>query len=523
MENQNPAAGRSTAMQSITRQAERAMAALFTYPRDRFGWIIAAMFLAGLLLFGLRRWGIFFNWGNLSFDFLDWAEVTGPRYAVLRDAITSGVLPLHVGNTTATRGVTDRFFSIADMPFSPQLLLLRFVWIGEYLFYDAVLFYLIGFVGLLLLARKFRLSPFAFAILFMLFNFNGNITAHYGVGHSIWTGYFLFPFFVLLVWSLVEKQAGGWRWALGFALVSLGVLMQGGLHKWVWMLLFLGVLGLFNLRLLKPVILGGLASVLLALPRLLPPALALEGITQEYLGGFPTVTELISSLIVLKDPDRATMIIKTSIYPLNHWEADYFIGLAGLAVLVIFGIVLPLRRDRSKDSPVVQVLVPCLALTILSVGSIYGTLVELVPIPPFTGERVTARIFLLPLVFLIVLAAVGLQRALDRAHETGRLAFFWQRVLLLALPLVIWFDLDRHTQAWSIRYLDGLVYLFPKVPFVEEAHTVANHADAVYTNLMLGGLAVAVPALIVMIVMAVREARRAPHSSRGGAAVKGRI
>ncbi len=507
------AAAWSDALQPIGRLAPRALNALFIHPRDRFGWLIAAGFLAGLLLLGLRRWGVFFSWGNLPFDFLDWGEVTGPRYAILQDAITRGVLPLHVGNTTATRGVTDRFFSIADMPFSPQLVLLRFVEMGVYLFYDAILFYLIGFVGLLLLFRRFRLSPFVFSILFFLFNFNGNVVAHYAVGHSIWTGYFLFPFFVLLVWNLVEgaqdgQQSAGWRWVLAFALLSLAVLLQGGLHKWVWMLIFLGVLGMFNWRLLKPVILGGLASVLVALPRLLPPSLALDDITQEYLGGFPTVTELFTNMILLRDPDRA-MVAKSFVFPLNAWEVDYFIGLAGLAVIVIFGIVLPLRHNRSRISVAVQILIPSLVLTVLSIGMLYGSLISRFPIPPFTGERVTARIFLLPLVFFMVMAAVWMQRAIDGAWREGRPAFFWQQALALLLPWVIQHDLQRHMEAWRVRYLDGLVHLFPKMAFDPAQHTVANHADPVYTNLMIGGLAVAVPVLILLVVMAVREGRRA--------------
>lgn len=513
MEKRNIPALAASGWRAGVRLAVRALDSLFHHPRDLFSLSIAVVVLLGLLLLGVRRWGVFFSWGNLPFDFLDWGEVTGPRYAVLQDAVTRGVLPLHVVNTTATRGVTDRYFSIADTPFSPQALLLGFVEMGTYLFYDTLLFYLIGFVGLLLLFRKFRLSPFVFSILFLLFNFNGNITAHFAVGHSIWTGYFLFPFFVLLVWNLVEKQAGGWRWALGFALLSLVLLLQGSFHIWVWMLIFLGVLGLFNWRLLKTVILGGLASVLVALPRLLPPVLALEGITQEYLGGFPTVTELFTSMVLLLDPDRA-VVTKSFTYPLNPWEVDNFIGLAGFAVLVIFGVILPLRHDRSKNAPSVQILVPCLALSVLSIGTLYGSLVNRFPIPPFTGERVTARMFLLALVFLVVLAAFWMQRWLDsrwgaeNVWQEGRPALFWQQALALLLPWVIQHDLVRHLDAWRVRYLDGLVHLFPKMAFDPAQHTVANHADAVYTNLMLGGLAVAVPALIVMIVMAVREGRR---------------
>ena len=52
--------------------------------------VVTGVWLAGLLLFGVYLWGVFYSWGNISLDFLDWAEVTGPRYALLQDALTKG-------------------------------------------------------------------------------------------------------------------------------------------------------------------------------------------------------------------------------------------------------------------------------------------------------------------------------------------------------------------------------------------------------------------------------------------------
>src|SRR5512133_18658 len=71
---------------------------LFHYENDRVSRAVRWLVLVGLLVFGLGVWGLFYSWGNLSLDFLDWAEVTGPRYALLKDAATRGVLPLHAGN-----------------------------------------------------------------------------------------------------------------------------------------------------------------------------------------------------------------------------------------------------------------------------------------------------------------------------------------------------------------------------------------------------------------------------------------
>ena len=39
-------------------------------------------------------WGVFLNWGEIPFDFHDWAEVNAPRLAFMKDAVNKGQLPL---------------------------------------------------------------------------------------------------------------------------------------------------------------------------------------------------------------------------------------------------------------------------------------------------------------------------------------------------------------------------------------------------------------------------------------------
>ncbi len=455
-----------------------------------------------MLFWGILLWGGFFSWGNISFDFLDWGEVTGPRYALLRDAAIKGILPLHAGNTTALRGVTDRYFSIADTPISPQYLLLPYLETGQYILFDTLLFYVLGFIGLLLLCRKYILSPLTFSLVFLLFNFNGYITSHLAVGHSVWTGYFLIPYFVLLVLGLVEHEQAGWGWILSISALMLFLLAQGGFHLYVWCLMFLGLLALFNWRLLKPVFGAGLFIGLVSLPRLLPPLLSLSGITQEYIGGFSSVTDLMDGMIILRDPYRAIHAL-TDAFPLNAWETDFYIGLIGLALLVVCGIVLPLLRDRSRTSTQVQILVASLVLTAFSIGEVFAQVVRVFTFPPLTGERVTSRMFILPLIFTLVLAAIFLQRELANRRVPA-----WVQIMGLGLTGLLFHDLNQHLQAWRIRYLDPMVDLFPKMPFDPAQHTLSNHVDPVYTNLLLGGTVAAAVVLLFLSIMTWRSRKQ---------------
>lgn len=491
-----------TIEQPVITWINRITGALFHYPQDWISRIIASAWIAGLWLYGLRLWNFFYSGGEISFDFLDWGEITGPRYALLRDAALRGLLPLHAADLTALRGITDRYLSIADTPFLPQFWLLQWLDIGQYLFLDTLLFYTLGVIALVLIFIRYKLSPFTFSLLFLLYSFNGNQVSHLAVGHHNWTAQFLIPYFVLLALWLVENQRFSWGWVLGLSLLELVILLQGGFHLFLWNLFFLVVLALFNLRLLKPVLAGGLFTTLVCLPRLLPPSLALDGLRQEYLGGFPSVTDLYAGLVELRDPFRAVQPI-TDTFPLNGWEVNFFIGGLGFLLLLFFGIALPLWRSRAKESMQVQVLVPSLVLTIFSIGEMYAKILAVLPVPPLIGERVTSRMFILPLITVAVLAAIFAQREL----RTEKLSL-WSKLLLLIGGYLMFHDLYQHLQAWRIRYLDAMVNLFPKVPFDAAVHTLANHPDPVYTQMLLAGLAVAVLALAFLIVMSLRRPAR---------------
>lgn len=474
----------------------------FSSPVDRLSrWLHVAGIL-GLFILGGWLWGVFFNWGNLSFDFLDWAEITGPRYALLQDAATKGEIPLHAANTTALRGVTDRFFSIPDVPFLPEHLLLRYLNIGKFILFQILFYYLVSFVGLVLIYRRYKLSLFTFAILFFIFNFNGHITSHLAVGHLNWLGYFSLPYLVLLIFYLVEKQKAGWGWVLGFTLLQIFALGQGYFHLFVWNIILLAILAALNWRLFKPAVLGAVFSVLACLPRLLPPVLALARLRHVPMGGFSSVMDLFSAMLALRDPDHTVSEI-TDIFPLNAWETDYYIGLLGVALLIIFAVWLPLRAAHSKRTWETTILLTAFIFTVLSIGRVYETVFRLFPIPPFTGERVTSRMFVLPFIFLLVLAVIYLQRELERR----RFSLVSGGVFFVLLGL-LFHDLRQHLQAWRIRFLDGLVYLYPKVPFESSQHTIANHPDPVYINLLAGGSVIAAIALIFLIGMTARKRTR---------------
>ena len=99
-----------------------------SYEKERNPFRI--LYLSLLLALILAGWGYFLNRGDIPFDFHDWAEVNAPRLAFLKDAITKGELPLHMPDSSALRGVTDRYMALPDIILSPQVILLRWMPVG---------------------------------------------------------------------------------------------------------------------------------------------------------------------------------------------------------------------------------------------------------------------------------------------------------------------------------------------------------------------------------------------------------
>ncbi len=126
------------------------------------------VWIAGLWLVGLFLFGQFFNWGNIPFDFHDWAEVNAPRLAFVRDAVIKGVLPLHMPDGSALRNVTDRYMALPDVMLAPQMLLLGVMTVGWFVLVNVWLMYSLGLLGLVQLWKRLRLSPVSFAALFIL-------------------------------------------------------------------------------------------------------------------------------------------------------------------------------------------------------------------------------------------------------------------------------------------------------------------------------------------------------------------
>lgn len=485
----------SSSLLERTRAVLRSAAGtLIAPPQDRAGRWLERIALLALFMIGLVLWGDSLAWGNIPWDQGDWYDITGPRLFYLQEAVQGNQLPLHVDAPDGMKGATDRYMSIPDVILSPQILLLRWLSPGSFVLLQTVAMYALGFWGLLSLKRRWGLSLGVFTLLYLFYNFNGHLVAHMAVGHAAWWSVFLLPWFVLWMVELLE-EGGGWRWTARVSLLLAFIYLQGGFHPYLWCWLFLAALLLFCWRLRKPLFAALTFSLLLSMGRILPTALVSADLNIGFLSGFTSTGELLSGLVTLRGPAQAL----ETVTPLNQlvawWEFDHYIGWAG-ATFLVYGGWLWFRNRARWGKPYFALWGAGGILTVLSVGRLYRV-VFVLEFPFLTGERVASRFLLLPLLFVIALAAQALQRGLDEKRwPLGMRLVGWGGLLLL------FNDLMQHRELWR---LDQLEQLFP-----HEAITplhVANHADPLYMAALIVGFMIALAALVILL----HTARRSAH------------
>lgn len=461
--------------------------------------------LAGLYALGVVTWAYFFGWARLPLNFADWADINVPRLLFFSHAVTSGSLPLHMADTRSLHGVSDRFLSLPDVITTPQALLVPVVGIERFVLLDVILHYTIGVAGLLALRRRFRWSLFTFAVVFLLFAFNGHILSHYSLGHFTWGSSFVFPWVFVLCFQLLDGEYG-WRWVSRLAFLTFYMLLAGGSHQVIWVLIFLGCLIPVCLDRLKWIIAAGTAIVLLGAVRLFPPALLVDaykrvGWTMDVLG-YPSVWHIVRSMVELRRENLEAFTWPVPgnfvFFETNHHEFNYYVGAIGAFVVLYYGLYAWLRAREPLYRPL---MLPTLVIVALSLGSVFRV-VRATGIPVFLGERIVSRMLSLPMALVTIMAGVFLQKAMDE----GRLSL-WNRVA--ALGLLAWLAIDLSGGVRLMR-IEESARRRTAAPIEASAGQIANHADPDYTTAVGVSGAVTLATAAGLLVLAVREGRSRP-------------
>lgn len=400
--------------------------------------------LASLFGLGLLHWLYVFGFltpgfAGMTFTVADWPKEVR-YYVALQQAVTDGRIPWYVSKSIQE---TRKFLANPEVPWSPEILLLRFCGLWLFVAVKVLAWYAVGFAGLILVRRRYGLSLLPFTVLFLLFAFNGHIVAHLAIGHSMWTGYFLMPFVLLYLDELLETNTPAAPRKL--ALVLFLMLLQGALHVFVWCLLLLVLAVAFRPPAWKPALLALAWTAALAACRMIPAAVVLFGKTEAvFISGYPTATDLLAALVRIRPITypRQGGLFGT----LSWWEYDAYLGVVGLAWLIWFGVVQRFRETEPR--PFAGLEAPIALVALLAMDDLYSA-VNRLGIPLLGGERVSSRMLIVPLVFLMLAAARRMQRMLETSPRKRALS----KVGVLAAVLIA-ASLAAHSHAWSLPVLE---------------------------------------------------------------------
>jgi hypothetical protein len=427
------------------------------------------LILGIVYVIGAFHWGWLLNYGRLHYKYMDW-EKFFDYYGVIQKALIENTIPYFM--PYFYKG-TNQFLSIPETDLSPTIFLLKYLNVDDFFLTQLLVMYSLGFIGCLLFKKRYQWSLFTFVFFLLIFNLNGHIVSHLAIGHWPWISYFLFPFFIMWVFRLVEGQVS-WRHGTYLAWILFGMLLLGGIHPFVWCLLFLGILCLFKIKFWKPVSLGVMLAVVFSSYRIIPAAVTYFGYKNDFLSGFPSVSVFWKALTSVRGQENMFVWNFGADDIAPWWEVDHYIGTIGLLVIIYFGILLRLKKKSQWGINDYWILNgPMLVLTILSLGRIFEWL-TLIPMPLISVERVSARFLIIPLLILLVISCIWMQQMFNR------LSARWSVIILgltgLLTEAVLLFE---HSAIWNVKIWDAALSMM-KIQVYDPSSDWAKSVEGYY-------------------------------------------
>ncbi len=444
---------------------------------------LMTLFLIGLYLAGLLVWIYFFRFGNLRLFVLDWLE-NHMYYDLIHQALVRGQIPYQIDSRILIAGGamdTRYFLGNMNVGLTPDIFLLRWVSAGVYALIHFLLFYGLGVWGFALLQKRFKFSPLPAALFFMLFNFNGYLTAHLGIGHTWWVGYLALPLFAELVFrwlQFAETDTFDLKTALYMSLLLYVLYLNGSLHPANWLVMFLGLLALTRKGILRYSVVSVGGAFLLAAHRFAPTIYALDQAERSVFGGYPSFQVFLNALTKILRPDNAPYGVP-GWGSLWWWEYDIYVGYAGLLVLLLGVVYFFLKRP---NNPIKKTSLALLAMFVLSFGIVYGQVFKFVPLASI--ERVPSRFIAIPLFFCLLSATLYLDELLQKyQHKAG--------VPLAVVALLVFYELAQHTLAWRVAFIEKIYVEKPGyadyIDVIPQL-TIVKNTDFLYQDIVIYSL-----------------------------------
>lgn len=467
---------------------------LFGRPETSAQYRVRLFLIITLFLLGIGHLIAFFHAGKLALVAYDWVKEDA-YLNTLREAQTTGVIPWKWNENFYHD--TNKFLANPEVIFTPDIVLLRWTSNSLFVLLHLILLYSIGFSGCLLIARRVKASFVSFLIFWLVFNFNGFLTAHLAVGHLQWAGYYLLPFFFLILSSFLADSQREPSKATPSALVMsllLGVLFwNGSLHIAIWCSLFMSIALFWNWSLVKNVVSAIIMGGLIGLGRLLPAAIWFPH-QSSFLSGYPDLGTLITAFTCVRECEFKHL--GGAFGALGWWEYDVYIGFFALIFLVV-GFAVALRRGKASSE--VPILAAAGVMLLFSLGDAYALIAN--SHLPFAGvERVSSRFIVMPFLVFLITAIQGIDELFLSWSSKTKLA------VLMGVPFAT-FELGLHSFSWRVWQLENS---FQQT--IKPVLSIAPNSDGKYAFIIYASWAVSLVALLLVVTHLFRREKQCKGS-----------
>ncbi len=396
-----------------------------------------SVILIGLYLIGVLHWYLFMNWGKGTFFAFDWICIH-QWLDVIKQAFAQKVIPYHASyyveefySKNFIWG--DRYFATPYVIMSPQVFLLVFLSVKQFLTLQLILIYSIGFWAACQWCKKLNLSKAASVFLIVLLCFNGSLPGRMGVGHLQLTAYMLIPLYLLILYRFVELQKSSFSenflHSLTFAFFIFFVILQGSLHTAHQMIQVALVFFLFYYRQFFYFILSLVGMALLSFYYIIPNALFSSYTSSEHAQSyFRTVfcgfgvTAGRSGIPIVADHGLGKII--NLVYHIWEgltisfnasfdatWEYSLYVSLLGV-LFIVSGAYVVLKKQNSLGQflrnqwRILAVMGIFILLSLSCTERLVFSLIQKIhPIPAV--DRLPCRLMLYPFYTVIIFAALG--------------------------------------------------------------------------------------------------------------------
>jgi len=456
---------------------------------------LVIFWFGSLWLLGLLCWGFFLNWGDFAFDFHDWMQ-EGARYNLLADAVRSGQIPLFISTQLAS---TNRFLSLSDVVLSPQIILLRWVEPAFFVLINTFILYTVGTAGVLLIRKRFNWSCLTTGLVMVLFSLNGHLAAHIAVGHSMWSSYFLLPFWMLLLFELLEDKATQ-SWTAKTAGFTFILFLQGGFHFVAWILMMMAIMMVFAWKHASRLAWTIAAVIGINAWRILPIHVEYSEWERFYTSGYDSIQHLLQSITTVQNPMDGW---SGAIPARGIWEVNNYLGLLGFLFVLVFGMYGFWIRANGSRKAILGVMI---GMTLLSMGRVYQPLFNL-PISVFRAERISTRMVILPIVTGIFLAGIVFDEWVKRRKKKN----VEVDLLMMGGMLFVLHDLINNLIIWRV---ERVRLAFDAYPVNIDAHLVTM-TDTPYIQAIQTGFAVTALTVVILVGMRCRPWKKKTASIEG--------